>query len=90
MTNICCAASRARQASSSSAQKAIGGVPGSTGEHRPAQDVVVEGEVRAGDAAQHRLADGVAIVQVLGVGGLERQPGDLDDLHQHAVARRDR
>ena len=52
-----------------------------------ADHVVVDGEPRAGETAQHHVAHGLAVVQFLAVGRLERQAGQVDDLHQEAIAR---
>ena len=55
-----------------------------------ADDVMVEREARRADRLQHRVAQPLAIIELVGVGGLEQQAAQVDDLHQQAVARLDR
>ena len=56
----------------------------------PPQYMVVDSETRVGDAAQHGIAHRFSIVQLLGVGGLERKSREVDHLDQAAIAGFDR
>ena len=56
---------------------------------RAAHHMIIDGEARGTDRLQHRVAQPLAIVQLLGVGRLEEQAAQMDDLEQHAVARLD-
>ena len=51
-----------------------------------ADDMVVDGEARGSDRLQHRIAQALAVIDLLRVGGLEQQAAHVDDLHQQAVA----
>src|SRR3954464_2677271 len=55
-----------------------------------ADDVVVEREARQADRLQSRVAQPLAVVDLLAVGGLEKEAAKMDRLHQQAVARLDR
>ncbi len=55
-----------------------------------ADDMVVEGEARRADRLQHRVAQALAVVDLLAVGGLEEEAAQMDHLHQQAVAGLDR
>ena len=52
--------------------------------------MVIEREARRSDRLQHRVAQPLAVIDLLGVGSLEQQAAEVDDLHQHAVAGLDR
>lgn len=54
-----------------------------------ADQVVVDGEMRGADRAQHRVAQFGAVIEFVGIRGLEQQPAEADGLHQRAVARLD-
>ncbi len=56
--------------------------------HRAPQDMMVQRQMRVIQTAQQGIADGVAIVQIFGVGGFKGQAGDVDELAQHAIAGR--
>ena len=57
------------------------------GRRHPAADhVVIEGEARRGGAAQHGLADRLAVVQLLVRRGLGGEAGQVQGLDQEAVA----
>ena len=55
-----------------------------------ADDVVIEGEARRADRLQHRVAQALAVIELVRVRRLEQQAAQVDELHQHAVARLDR
>jgi hypothetical protein len=50
----------------------------------------VDREARGADRAQHGVAQFGAVVEVLGIGGLEQQAAKPDRLEQHAIARLER
>ena len=52
----------------------------------PAHDMVIERVARRADRPQHGIAQTLAVVQLVGLGGLEQQPAHADGQHQRAVA----
>ncbi len=50
---------------------------------------MIKREARRTDRLQHHVAQPLAIVDLLGVGGLEQEAAKADDLHQQTVARGD-
>ena len=56
----------------------------------PPDDVVIEREARGADRLQHRVAQPLAVIELVRVRRLEEQAAQVDELHQHAVARLDR
>ena len=52
--------------------------------------MVIEGEARRAYRLQHRVAQPLAIIELVRVGGLEQETAQVDELQQQAVARRDR
>ena len=55
-----------------------------------ADDMMVEREARRADRLEHRVAQPLAVVDLLAVGRLEQQAAQMDHLHQQAVAGLDR
>ena len=50
---------------------------------------MIDREARRADRLEHRVAQRLAVIDLVGVGGLEQQAAQLDHLHQQPVARLD-
>jgi hypothetical protein len=56
----------------------------------PPHDMMVEREARRTDGLKHHIAQAFAIVQLGGIGSLEHETTDREDLHKPPVAKHDR
>ncbi len=53
-------------------------------------DMMIEGIARRADRLQHRVAQQLAVIELVAVGGFEQDAAQADHLHQQPVARLDR